>query len=82
MKEWETKIYDLRENMEENQNRFAMVENFVEKYQPVRVQNMIKETCNSFLTGKMKVDHEIFQKLRIEELNETILHDNGEPDLK
>jgi hypothetical protein len=35
---------EVKLKVENNTNHFAMIENFIDKYQPVRIQTMISET--------------------------------------
>ena len=48
-------IEALHKQLNEAQNQFRMIENFVEKYQPVRVQQQIADTLITFL-GASELD--------------------------
>ncbi|CDW79604.1 UNKNOWN [Stylonychia lemnae] len=67
---------------DENKNANKSLENWVEKYQPLRIQNQISETLKECLNrkGKMKLidyDYKINEVLR-----QKILDDHGNPMLK
>ena len=55
---WEIELEYLREKSETCENHFAMVENFVEKYIPIRIQSQISETLNVIVPkeGKKRLD--------------------------
>ena len=59
----------LRESSEMHENHFAMVENFVEKYIPVRIQSQISETLRSFLHDQMLALVDDFEENKFKELH-------------
>jgi hypothetical protein len=58
-----------------------MVENFVEKYIPVRIQSQISETLQQVLPYKETQTLAAFEKLRFNEMHQLILEDDGVPRL-
>ena len=74
-------IDDLTLQAENHGNHFAMVENFVEKYIPVRIQSQISETLQQVLPYKEAQTLAAFEKLRFNEMHTIILEDDGEPHL-
>ena len=52
-----TEIELMREISENHENHFAMVENFVEKFIPVRIQAQISETIHDlFMNNPHKIE--------------------------
>ena len=64
-----------------NENHFAMVENFVEKYVPIQIQQTIAENLHQCMTDQMKKQYAPYEKRRTGELHEVILQDDGIPKL-
>lgn len=62
-------------------NHFAMVENFVEKYIPIRIQSTISEVLSLVLPYNEKKKLGDFEKKRFMELHQVILEDDGIPKL-
>jgi len=58
-----------------------MVENFVEKYIPVRIQSQISETLQTVLPYKEIETLLKYEKDKFKDLHQTILDDDGIPDL-
>lgn len=60
-----------------------MVENFVEKFIPVRIQSQISETLNECLKGMDQVLDRLYtyEKGRLLEMHQVILDDDGVPNL-
>ena len=50
------------------------------KYQPVRVQNMIDETLDATLTGEERRNHELYANDKISLLYKIVLEDTGAGD--
>lgn len=71
----------LREKSETCENHFAMVENFVEKYIPIRIQSQISETMNVIVPKDTKKKLEAFEHERFSTMHQTILEDDGVPHL-
>ena len=71
----------LREQAENNGNHFAMVENYVEKYLPVRIQGQISETLQQALDYKETARLVKYEKAKFMELHAVILMDDGVPRL-
>ena len=72
-------IDNLALQAENHGNHFAMVENFVEKYIPVRIQSQISETLQQVLPYKEAQTLAAFEKLRFNEMHAIILEDDGMP---
>lgn len=71
----------IKQKTENNINHFAMIENFVEKYLPVRIQNQITDIMKTILPIEMKSKYLKFEKKKSLELNQIILDDDGIPDI-
>lgn len=73
----------IKEIQENHENHFAMVENFVEKFIPVRIQSQISETLNEALKGNDAVLDRLYtyEKGRLLEMHQVILDDDGAPNL-
>ena len=55
--------------MDIKDNQIKTVENFIEKYVPIRVQSQISEILNEVLTGKQKDLLDFVEKKKFEELH-------------
>jgi len=72
----------VRQDGEENKTRFLMVENFVEKYQPILVQIAISNTLSSCIFKKEQlIALENYEAKSLSALHQTILQDTGMPEL-
>lgn len=73
---------DFKKDLIKAKNQFQMIENFVDKYQPVRMQSLIGETLMNVLdvTGLEKL--KAYERQIIGRMHDVILEDNGVPDLK
>jgi hypothetical protein len=58
-----------------------MVENFVEKYIPIRIQSTISETLTYILPYSQRTKLIEFDKKKFQELHQIILEDDGIPRL-
>jgi hypothetical protein len=58
-----------------------MVENFVEKYIPIRIQSTISETLTYILPYSKRTKLIEFDKKKFQELHQIILEDDGIPRL-
>ena len=58
-----------------------MVENFVEKYVPIRIQSTISEVFQYILPYKERIKLSEFEKKKFAELHQIILEDDGIPKL-
>ena len=67
--------------MSNNVNHFAMVENFVEKYIPVRIQSQISQTLQQCLPYKEVQQLAEYERAKFKEMHQSILDDDGKPDL-
>lgn len=73
-----TKLRTVSENYE---NHYALIENFVEKYVPIQIQQTISENLQYCMTDQMRKQFAPFEKKRTGELHEVILQDDGIPKL-
>ena len=74
-------IEKLRLDSENHGNHFAMIENFVEKYIPIRIQSTISEVLSLVLPYRERNKLADYEKKRFKELHEVILDDDGIPQL-
>lgn len=58
-----------------------MVENFVEKYIPIRIQSTISEALTAILPYKERLKQAAYDKKKFAELHQIILEDDGIPKL-
>ena len=63
--------------MAETENHCVALDNFMNKYQPVRVQTMIGETLDACLTGEERRNHELYENDKISLLYRMVLEDTG-----
>lgn len=65
--------------LENTINHFKTIENFIEKYMPIKIQNQISDTLKYVLDKKIqkKLDH--YQKKKFSTFHSQILDDTGEP---
>lgn len=66
-----TSLLDLKDN------QIQTIENFVEKYVPIRVQSQISEILGEVLTGKQRELLSEIEKRKFDELHQVLLIDNG-----
>jgi len=74
-------IVRLKVDVDNHGNHFAMVENFVEKYVPIRIQSTISEVLTFILPLQDKEKLNDFEKKKFAELHQIILEDDGIPRL-
>ncbi len=77
-----TEIMKMQKELDEKTNQFNTVENFVEKYIPIRIQSQISETLACVLTRSQLNKLENFEMEKFQVLNSVILEDDGGADLK
>ena len=76
------KLQDKHElQTEYNQNHYTLIENFVEKYIPIQVQDAISQNLRCFLSKDDAEQHGFFEKTRSKELHAVILDDDGMPNV-
>lgn len=78
---WAT-LHKTQVELDEKTNQFNTVENFVEKFIPIRIQSQISETLASFLTRSQMNKLENFEMEKFNELNLRILDDDGSANLQ
>ena len=73
----------MKEISENHGNHFAMVENFVEKFIPIRIQSQISETLHDlYLSNLDKIKRLVsFEKAKFLEMHQCILDDDGIPNI-
>mmetsp|Transcript_681 Transcript_681/g.734 ORF Transcript_681/g.734 Transcript_681/m.734 type:complete len:119 (+) Transcript_681:960-1316(+) len=71
----------VHEELDTRTNQFNTVENFIEKYVPIRIQSQISETLSSFLTRSQLSKLENFEMEKYQILNRAILDDDGTSNL-
>ena len=47
-------VFDFRRRIDVNYNTTKTIENFIDKYLPIRIQNQIAEVLNDLLIGRQK----------------------------
>ena len=65
--------------LEDHHNHSLTIENFMEKYIPIKIQSQISETMKSVLDKKAKKNLEAFNTHKFEQLHSAILEDDGNP---
>ena len=65
------KLIDLKEN------QIQTIENYIDKYQPIRVQSQISELLNEIFSGKEKELLTEVEGKKFEDLHTLLLMDNG-----
>eukprot|EP00347_Sterkiella_histriomuscorum_P004957 403358437 len=81
LKKIDQELDKIKLDVDNHGNHFAMVENFVEKYIPIRIQSTISEVLSFILPYKEKNKLSEFEKKRFAELHQIILEDDGIPKL-
>ena len=66
----------VKNDLEENRNRTATTENYLEKYLPLRIQNIISENFHNTFESVIRRKFVKFEKLKYEKLNDVILKDD------
>jgi hypothetical protein len=67
--------------MDEFSNEFMRLENYIEKYIPLRVQNIISETMDRVLGAKDKKRMREYEEKKFLQLRNIIIEDTGLPNL-
>lgn len=74
-------IHKTQVELDEKTNQFNTVENFVEKYIPIRIQSQISETLGQVLPRSQLNKLENYEMEKFNELNMKILEDDGSANL-
>ncbi|CDW80865.1 UNKNOWN [Stylonychia lemnae] len=82
MEEVEKRFDRMIIQLEDQINQNLGLHNFVEKYLPIRTQQMISETMNAVCDNDTKKKLYDFDKNKYQEFNVTILKDNGKHQLQ
>ena len=62
-------------------NEFMRLENFMEKYLPLKIQNQISQTLNGVMPANQRGRIKEYEDTKFLELREYLIHDVGLPDL-
>ena len=82
--EMSQRVKDMHTQVSMKENHIVTIENFIEKYLPVRVLSQISEVFNSVLSQDGSDDLRRlanYEKLKYSQYNQVILNDNGIPDI-
>ncbi len=71
----------LRSDLESNRNGLVTTENYLEKYLPFRMQNMVSESIHCTFDVPTRRKFVEFEKQKYAKLNDAILKDDGKPNL-
>ena len=63
-------------------NEFMRLENFIERYLPLKVQNQISHTLNYIIEPKNKWRLKDYEEQKFLELRDIMLEDKGLPDIE
>jgi len=74
-------LLKLTNDIEQNKNRGITTENYLEKYLPFRIQNIISENFHNTFETKIRLAFLEFEKQKYKTLNDIILSDDGKPNL-
>lgn len=74
-------IHKNQVELDQKTNQFNTVENFVEKYIPIRIQSQISETLGQVLPRAQLNKLENYEMEKFNELNMKILEDDGSANL-
>lgn len=77
IEEFERKYDRLQIQLEDQINTNQGLHNFVEKYIPLKTQNMISECLNGILGEREKKKLTEYEKIKYASLNQIILRDDG-----
>ena len=69
---------DFDQRISTTKNHCVAIDNYLDKYQPVRMQAMIGDTLNACLMDETRRRHEIYDQDKISLLYQVILEDDGQ----
>ena len=72
---------DHSKTLQDHHNHTLTIENFIEKYLPIKIQNQISNTVKVITDKKFKKHLEEFEATKFEELHSAIIEDDGDPAL-
>ena len=75
-------IWELNKKMDNKDNQIKTIENYIEKYLPIRMQSQISEILSEVIVGKQKAVLEDVEKRKFDELHQALLIDDGFASLK
>ena len=70
-------LIDLDSKVNKTDNHCTALDNYLDKYQPVRMQGMIGDTLYACLYGAERRKHELYDQDKTSLLYRTILSDDG-----
>mmetsp|Transcript_9429 Transcript_9429/g.14456 ORF Transcript_9429/g.14456 Transcript_9429/m.14456 type:complete len:81 (-) Transcript_9429:2017-2259(-) len=68
----------LEENVYSTKNHCISIDNYLDKYQPVRMQSMVGDTLKACLIGEERRRFELYESDKISLLYKLILDDDGD----
>lgn len=71
----------VNENLDKKENEIKIMQNFVDKYVPIRIQQQIGQTLKYVGTHGMQQKLENHEMERFKTLNEDLLDDEDDPSL-
>ena len=74
-------IAEHTKNLEDNKNHSITIENFMEKYLPIKIQSQISDTVKIVTDKKSRKNLDLYEQHKYEELHSAILEDNGDPSI-
>jgi len=75
-------IKSLKTKVETVEIRSRTIENYLEKYLPIFTQSQISESLHHCLPSTNKRKLSVYEEKRFKDMNNEILHDDGNPDLQ
>ena len=72
-------ILEHSRTLEDNKNHSLTIENFMEKYLPIKIQSQISDTVKAVTDKKSRKNLDLYEQHKYEELHSAILEDNGDP---
>ena len=81
MEAMKKELSQLKNDLELNRNMSLTTDNYLEKYLPLRIQNIISENIHNTFDSSVRKKFLMFEKAKYAKLNEVILQDDGKPNL-
>ena len=80
-KDLKDRMFKIHTVMDFYSNEFLRLENFMEKYLPLKIQNQISQTLNGVMPANQRGRIKEYEDTKFLELREQLIHDKGLPDL-
>lgn len=74
-------LLEHSKTLEDHHNHTLTIENFLEKYLPIKVQSQISETLKAIGDKKSRRNLDQYESVKYEELHTAILEDTGHPEI-